>query len=225
MVPPDSYYGFYRVAPTSFKASRLALGRLCGARNRRLLACLGGPWRRRTPAFTSIIPPSRLREAALLAFNLCILDPGADVDLRVGHENGNRCLAYLSTVEAAKGSALARLVEERQIPILGKNENWGSTLLDIRAPGWQEAMVDALTPEALRLGYDGLFLDTVDSLSMLEKAVPKDAAAFRGAMVGMIRQLHERYPDKSIVINRGFDLLPDLRLGVGGVGRKCVSNF
>ena len=155
--------------------------------------------------------------AALLAFNLCILDPGADVDLRVGHENGNRYLAYLSTVEAAKGSALARLVEERQIPILGKNENWGSTLLDIRAPGWQEAMVDALTPEALRLGYDGLFLDTVDSLSMLEKAVPKDAAAFRGAMVGMIRQLHERYPDKSIVINRGFDLLPDLRGSVSGV--------
>ncbi|MCP5560657.1 MAG: endo alpha-1,4 polygalactosaminidase [Verrucomicrobiaceae bacterium] len=154
---------------------------------------------------------------ALLAFNLCILDPGADVDLRLGHENGNQYLAYLSTVEAAKGSALERLAEERKIPVLGKNDHWGSSLLDISAPSWQAAMVDSLASETMRLGYDGFFLDTVDSLTLLERVAPKDAASFRGAMLAMIRALHERYPDKSIVLNRGFDLLPDLRGIVKGV--------
>lgn len=154
---------------------------------------------------------------ALAAFNVCILDPGAEADLAPGHAMGNQYLAYLSTVEAGKGSALARLAEERGIPTLGKNEHWDSSLLDIRHPAWQSAMVETLGAECLRLGYDGFFLDTVESIALLEKAHPKDGPAFRAAMVAMIRALHQRYPGAQMVVNRGFDVLPEVAGIIDGV--------
>jgi hypothetical protein len=61
-------------------------------------------------------------------------------------------------------------------------------------------------------GFDGFFLDTADSVQRLA-----DPHAGWRALSKIIRQLHQRWPKKSIVLNRGFELLPELKAVLSGV--------
>ena len=153
----------------------------------------------------------------LAAFNLCILDSAARVDLSPGRALGNAYLAYISTVEAAPGSRNAELAAQRGIPIVGENPHWASHLLDVTHPAWAELILDDLADAAAKKGFDGFFLDTLDSAALLSGADAAKARLHRGALVGLIHRLHSRFPDKPIVLNRGFDLIPDVVRDISGV--------
>lgn len=154
----------------------------------------------------------------LAAFNLCILDPAARVDLGPGRALGNTFLAYLSTVEAAPGSRNAELAAQRGIPIVGENPTWASHLLEVTHPAWAELMLDDLADTAAKKGFDGFFLDTLDSVAHLPGGGDAARARLRrAALVRLIHRLHSRFPDKPIVINRAFDLLPEVARDISGV--------
>lgn len=150
--------------------------------------------------------------AGLLKHELCILDPHAEADLKPAQQKGHRILAYLSLVELAQGSPAAAKAEERQVPKLGKNEAWSSHLLDVRSAAWRTFMIEDCAASAVAQGFDGFFLDTADSVQRLS-----DPKAGGRALIDLIRQLHERWPKKSIVLNRGFELLPELKTILAGV--------
>ena len=150
--------------------------------------------------------------AELLKHELCILDPHAEVDLKPAQQKGHRLLAYLSLVELAQGSPAAAKAKQRKVPFLGKNEAWDSHLLDIQSAAWRSFMIDDCAASAAAQGFDGFFLDTADSAQRLS-----DPQAGARALVGLIRQLHQRWPGKSIVLNRGFELLPELKSVLTGV--------
>lgn len=153
---------------------------------------------------------------AVAAFDLCILDPAAEADLHKGHSLGHRYLAYISTVEARPGSPFAKQAAVLGIPVIGKNEAWGSGLLDIAHPRWPQ-LIEWAAKQAADKGYDGFFLDTLDSASLIAKQSPARAAADRKRIITMIRELRRRFPAKKILVNRGFDLLDDIRPDIAGV--------
>ena len=152
------------------------------------------------------------RAADLLKHELCILDPHAKVDLKPAQQKGHRILAYLSLTELAKGSPAAAKAEQRQVPFLGKNEAWDSHLLDVQSAAWRTFMLEDCAASAAAQGFDGFFLDTADSVQRLS-----DPQAGAQALADLIRQLHHRWPTKKIVLNRGFELLPDLKAVLTGV--------
>ena len=153
----------------------------------------------------------------LTVFDCCILDPNAKADLAPGHSLGGTFLAYVSVVEVQPGSPAEKLAVKNQVPIVGQNAEWGSRLLDITSPGWMPMILDGIAKPAIDKGYDGFFLDTLDSTALLTKQSPKKGAEHQQAVVRLIRELRARFPKARIVTNRGFDLLNEVSTVIDGV--------
>ena len=154
---------------------------------------------------------------ALLQYDLCILDAHAIADLQPAQRAGHKILAYLSLAELAPDSPFAPLAVKRGVPHVGRNEAWASALLDVTSPAWRRFILDDCAKVAMARGFDGFFLDTADSIERLPTKNAAQAAAYRSASIEVIRTLHERWPQKAIVLNRGFPLLPKLSSVLSGV--------
>lgn len=155
--------------------------------------------------------------AALQAYDLSILSPEARVEVAALRHNGHTSIAYLSVVEVAKDASYRAEVTGLKIPLLGKNDVWHGDFADVSHPAWTDFVVNTLAARAAQRGYGGFFLDTVDSVELLERQHPLRAAAFRSGMVRLIKALKAKYPDHKIIINRGFPLLAQLTGAVDGV--------
>lgn len=142
---------------------------------------------------------------ALLRYSVCILDPAAKADLKPGQAKGNTFYAYLSLVEVAATSPKLAAAETRGVRFAGENTAWNSRLMDVTQPAWRTYFLEDLAAPAVALGYDGFFLDTADSLSLLPKEI--NATKAQAAVLEAIQELKKRWPEKKIILNRGFDLL------------------
>lgn len=154
---------------------------------------------------------------ALRAHDFCILDPAANVDLSPGRTLGHTQLAYVSAVEVAQKTDGAGRAATRGIPTIARNEAWNSSALDVTHPAWSDWLVDDMVGPALAKGYDGVFLDTLDSAETIGLADPTKKKAVHDALVAGVRRLHERFPGKRVVINRGFPLLDEVADAIDGV--------
>ncbi len=158
----------------------------------------------------------------LFAFEMSILQPDAKLDLAPAHAMGRKFLAYVSLVEVSKNATYLDKLKAAGIPLREANPAWDSKCMDVLAPGWAEFMIREIVRPAIEKGFDGFFLDTGDSLSLLAKAAPDKAKAQTAAVVALIKQLRTTFPGKEIVLNRGFALLPELRGSVDGVMIESV---
>ena len=155
--------------------------------------------------------------AALRAFDFSILSPEARVDAAELRRSGHASYAYLSVVEVAKDAPYRAEVAALKIPLLGKNDVWQGDFADVSHPAWTDFVVNKLAARAVQKGYGGFFLDTVDSVELLERQHPLRAAGFREGMVRLIKELKAKYPNHQVIINRGFPLLARLTGSVDGV--------
>ncbi len=160
---------------------------------------------------------ARPEPADLLAFDLSILSAETEADLAPKQAAGGKALGYLSLVELRPGTEAARAAEGAEVPILGENPRWGSSLADVADPRWKTVVLETLAPALAAKGFDGFFLDTADSAALLAAGHPGRADEFSAALVVLVKALDAQFPDKEIVINRGFDLLPRLGDAVDGV--------
>lgn len=154
----------------------------------------------------SLIPDS----AVLRGHDLCIIAVTAQVDLPLLREGGRSVLAYASMVEVQPGSREAEAAKKRGIPIIAQNPNWSSSVLDITHPQWLPWVLEDLAKPAITRGFDGLFLDTLDSAQLISAAHPEKAESCRSALVHAIQQVKAQHPGTRLILNRGFDLLPDV---------------
>lgn len=152
--------------------------------------------------------------SALQAYPLSIINHTAKADLAAPHALGHKVLAYLSLCELPPGASYR---SQTKVTFLGKNPVWKSDYVDVSSPEWHHFLIDQLALEAVQKGFDGFFLDTADSLENLIKIQPAREAQFRESLIHLIRDLRKKYPDKQIVINRGFAILKDILPSVDGV--------
>jgi len=178
-----------------------------------MLCALGGAMAAEPSLYLnySAHPPAE----ALLRHTVCILDPAAKADLKPGQAKGNTFYAYLSLVEVAATSPKLATAKALGVRFAGENTAWNSRLMDVTQPAWRRFLLEELAAPAAALGYDGFFLDTADSLSLLPKDI--DSAKAQAAMLDAIRTLKQRWPEKKIILNRGFDLLPELKSALAGL--------
>jgi len=160
--------------------------------------------------------------AALRDFDFSILSPDARVDVAELRRGGHTSYAYLSVVEVAKDAAYRHEVAARKIPLLGKNDIWQGDFADVAQPAWADFVVNTLAARAAQQGFGGFFLDTADSVELLEKKFPQRGAAFRDGLVTLIQRLKAKFPQHTIILNRGFPMLARLRGSVDGVLAESV---
>jgi len=138
---------------------------------------------------------------------MLILDADTLGAVTSGDKAGRICLGYLSVGEAqtcrwywdeVKGASW----------VLSENPNWGGDhLVDLRSAAWRELVVKREARRLVERGYDGFFLDTLDTAEVLLQADGKRFAGVEEGLVRLVAELRREYPGAVIVANRGFSVL------------------
>lgn len=161
----------------------------------------------------SLIPD----ESAMMAHDVSIVSPQAQFDMARVKKTGQEIYAYLSVVEVAPDAPYRVKLASSGVRVLGTNELWKSDFADIAAPEWAKFVINELAAPIAQKGFDGFFLDTVDSLELLAIGNPARADAFRNGLITVIKNLKANYPGKKIILNRGFQLWEQVRESIDGV--------
>lgn len=149
-------------------------------------------------------------------FDLAVLD--ADSHPPLSPLKGNTTLlGYISLGEVADYRWYWPEVADKPW-ILSRNPNWQSRFVDVREAAWHQIVLNKIIPAVLAKGFDGLFLDTVDTAEYLERYHPGDTyPGAEAAMVRLIRAIRKKYPSIYLVANRGFVILDQIADVIDGV--------
>ena len=114
----------------------------------------------------------------------------------------------------------------RDIPadwFVGHNTAWASHIVDQSVPGWPAFFVRHVIDPLWDRGYRGFFLDTLDSYQLAAKS---DASRTqqREGIVRVIRAIKKRYPQARLILNRGFELLPDVHDDIEAIAFESLFN-
>lgn len=187
-----------------------------------LALCAGctGPKAQATPRWVAYYGQDPQPEA-LAGYDVVVVDPGYRGEIAALRRPGGLVLAYISLGELnASRPTFARA--QREGLLLEENPNWpGAWLVDVRNPGWRRLVVQERAAELLARGFDGLFLDTLDSSLLLQS---RDAAAYAGmrdAAVALVQALHAAHPRATLMMNGALELCGPL---AGAVDRVAVES-
>lgn len=115
-------------------------------------------------------------------------------------------LGYASLGEVDMDGRYWELVKDKPF-VLDKNPNWNSRFVDVRDPGWREVMLERIVPDILARGYDGVFLDTLDSSIHLESIDPERFKGMASAAAGLVAAIKQRFPEARLCLNRAPSIL------------------
>jgi hypothetical protein len=144
----------------------------------------------------------------LAQFDWAVVEPGhlSAGDVKTLRKLGSHPFAYVSVGEFDGNKAAIDKAGLRNAVSPVRNDSWNSQVMDLTAPAWREHLLGrakALQAE----GYDGLFLDTLDSFQLLPEG---SREAQRTALASLLREMHKRQPTLKLFFNRGFEVLPEL---------------
>lgn len=126
-------------------------------------------------------------------------------------------IAYLSLGEIHSSRSYFPLVE-KQNWVLPENPNWpGAHRIDPRSPEWKNLIIDSIIPKLKQAGWQGLFFDTVDNGPWLETTDSSKYAGSKKAMADLILAIRQAWPEGFLVMNNGFELLPEIGGSVDAV--------
>jgi uncharacterized protein (TIGR01370 family) len=143
-------------------------------------------------------------------FDLVVLDGSSHPPVEHSSPRHPTLLGYLSVGEVDIDGPYWEQAEGK--PFLArKNEFWDSWMVDVRHPEWEELLLSHAVPAIMEKGFDGLFLDTLDSALFLEEYPENgDFAGAGSALVRLITEMKKRNPDMLIAVNRGLPILSEI---------------
>lgn len=146
--------------------------------------------------------------SAMLDYDVLVLDADRHPPLDALVETGKSVLGYLSLGEVNDSRHYFSGLKTHGV-LLGGNDNWpGSYRIDVRSRIWSKMVLETLIPDLLRQGFSGVFIDTVDTAVYLEQSEPIRHLGMRNAAVELILAIRANYPGITIMLNRGYDILP-----------------
>ncbi|KAB0484867.1 hypothetical protein SAMN04490202_1880 [Pseudomonas reinekei] len=183
---------------------------------KRLLAalalCVGGP----AVQAAVLTPPSSVAFwyadeppiSELAQFDWAVVEPGhmTASDVKTLRKLGSEPFAYVSVGEfdGSKADITKAGLDKAVSPV--RNDSWNSQVMDLTAPAWREHLLRR-AKQLQAQGYGGLFLDTLDSFTLLPE---KSREAQRAGLASFLRELHKQQPKLKLFFNRGFEVLPEL---------------
>jgi uncharacterized protein (TIGR01370 family) len=155
-------------------------------------------------------------------FKILVLDSDYGESLGEFLEDGKTVLAYLSIGELSEQRPYFRDVR-RDGYLLEENRNWpGSYKIDVRDRRWTERIIQDLIPQFLRNGFSGVFIDTLDSAVDLENRQPHAYRGMRAAASRVVQTIRQNYPKITIMVNRGYELVPDFAADIDYIVGESV---
>ena len=153
----------------------------------------------------------------LVQFDWLVVEPDhfAADDISFIRAQGASPFAYLSVGELDPHDA-DRNPSLRRYASSARNHAWDSQVMDLTAEGWRNHLLQQ-AGTFVEGGYHGLFLDTLDSFTLLPDA---EQAAQRKALVGLLLEISKRHPQLKLIFNRGFEVIPDVGDNVAAVAAE-----
>ncbi len=149
--------------------------------------------------------PALARACALL-----VLEPHHARPIAPLRGPGSILLGYVSFGEVERSRPYFAALDKAGA-LNAANPNWpDARLADLRHPAWRAAVLDRLVPAILALGYDGIFIDTMDNAEAMERQDPVANTGMVAAGATLIAAVRARFPKIRIMLNRGYALLPDV---------------
>ncbi len=141
---------------------------------------------------------------------LLVLEPHPARPIAPLRGPGSILLGYVSFGEVERGRPYFAALDKAGA-LSAANPNWpDARLADLRHPAWRAAVLDRLVPAILALGYDGIFIDTMDNAEAMERQDPVANTGMVAAGATLIAAVRARFPKIRIMLNRGYALLPDV---------------
>jgi len=157
----------------------------------------------------------------LKLFKNIVFEPKSGVDPKK-FENGDRkAFAYASLGEAINVHQYAKPIEASWV--IAKNDAWNSVVLDQTNPAWQKFFIDEVITPLWNTGYRGFFLDTLDSYRLATND-PNEIKKQQQGLINTIRTIKSKYPEAKLIVNRGFEILPEIKSSVDGVVVESLFN-
>lgn len=131
----------------------------------------------------------------LNSFDVIILSPPTVDETYVSKLSRNHTVVgYVSLATIGGWEPWAKDVSENLI--IGKDSNWDERVVDFSSPEWRRVILDRAVPYILsRGGFNGVFLDNLDYVDQYPDK--------KEGMVDLVRAIRERYPNITIIANRG----------------------
>jgi uncharacterized protein (TIGR01370 family) len=130
-------------------------------------------------------------------------------------ERGKAVLGYLSLCEVASTRSYFADMKAEGV-LLEEHATWrGSYYIDVRDPRWSRRIIEDLIPRLLRRGFTGIFLDTLDDAAFLDRQPGRKG--IREAAIRLVKTIRRQYPELTLMMNRGYDLLPAVERDIDAV--------
>jgi hypothetical protein len=143
-------------------------------------------------------------------YRLLVLEPHHPRPIAPLRGPGSILLGYISLGEVERSRPYFAALDKAGALGLA-NPNWpDARMLDLRHAAARRVVIDRLVPEILALGYDGIFIDTMDSVEAMEQQNPADNKGMTAAGAALIGELRARFPKMRMMLNRGYALLPEV---------------
>jgi uncharacterized protein (TIGR01370 family) len=131
-------------------------------------------------------------------------------------QTGARLCGYLSLGEIRTADPFFAALDSAIL--LEENPAWPRTRrIDIRHRSWTDLVLNEMIPSIAAQGFTGLLLDTLDTPPYLERQDPDGNRGMRQAAVDLVSAIRRTYPDIILIMNRGYDLLPDVADRLDGI--------
>ncbi len=154
-------------------------------------------------------------------YRLLVFDPDSDLPFEYLQARGTKVLAYISLGEVESYRDYYSEMKTSGL-LLDPVPNWpDSNIVKFADPRWISLIKDRLVPKMIRKGYSGLFFDTID-LIVYKEFHPQSYNANIKALVGLLKAVRKSYPDTIIMVNRGFDVLPQIAPYIDAVLAEAV---
>lgn len=160
---------------------------------------------------------------SLMAYDWVILqqDQASNARIDLLAKANTLPVVYISVGEMARSHRL--FMDLQQNWLIGENPPWSSMVLDLRLPEVRDFLLDELIDPAFERGFQGVFLDTLDSF-LLSPGGEQQTPAFADAQQTLISAIRERHPDSKIILNRGFHLSDSVMKKVDALALESWHN-
>lgn len=159
----------------------------------------------------------------LQAFDIVVVEPDAVGAAPSSYRSAHSALfAYISVGEVHPDRSYYRKIDPAWL--IGDNPAWKSRLVDLADPGWRAFFLDRVVEPLWAAGYRGFFLDTLDSYQLVQDK--QRHPALQAGLVEVIRSIKQRHPDARLVLNRGFEILDQIKeLTLAVAAESLFQNF
>lgn len=153
----------------------------------------------------------------LKIFDVVVVDPGSGITPREYPQT--RIFAYVSVGELGSDNPVVRNIPAKWV--IAENPVWQAKVLDQSNQAWQDFFIKKIFEPLWTKGYRGFFLDTLDSYQLAAKNKETQIKQING-LINLIKTIKQKHPEAKLILNRGFELLPQIHNLVFAVAAESL---